>query len=493
MLSKSETLENKSDFIEIILIILLALLPLVMIFTIFYLAGPQWDLMVRSLLGKTLLNYFTHNVSARAAFIGEFTNNNLFYFEPYREPISILVFAFLSMFFNQPIMPYIILAYLAYLFVFCKLSKELKLDRLIAFTVFLNAFLAYFLFLPNGGEILCIIFVLLALFYLLRKNPVAGALLALATLSKYPAIVLLPAVLLLDSKKKILIAVALEVLVLALWSIFDYIVYSNPFYSYLESIANSNVISTGSAINAYAAFLILVYPAAITLVAFVALYVKKQKIKVRADYNTKLFASLIILALAEAAVIIPHNNPETQARYGYLLSVVLLIPAALLLNAAVRKAPKLKYYVAASAIALFICIIYAIYALGNIPTVVYYNPDSGNSIYVHAWTELNALGFGNCRFVSNAWIPMLYSGYDAYSPFIVYPDSTITPIIRQMVADRGGNYTGYVDEELRYPIIAFKYIGVKESFIVNINQSRLAYSDGNVSIYLPQNASCYTN
>jgi hypothetical protein len=486
-------LKESSNLAEIILIALLIILPLIMIFTIFYLAGPQWDLMVRSLLGKTLLNYFTHNVNPQSAFIGEFTNNLLFYFEPYREPISTIIFAFLSIFFNQTIIPYILLTYLVYILVFYRFSKELNLDMLIAFTVFLNAFLAYFLFLPNGGEVLCVIFLLVALVYLLRKNPMAGAFLAIATLSKYPAIAFLPVVLLLGSKKKIVIAIALEAIVLALWSIFDYIIYANPFYSYLASITNSNVTAGASAVNLYAILSILAYPATIAFIAFVALYIKRQKIKIQLSYNTKLFLSFIVLALIEAIVIIPHNNPETQARYGYLLSITLLIPAALLLNTATQKIPKLKYYVAASMAAVLICTIYAAYANASVFSVAYYNPDSASNIYTHAWSELNALGYGNCRFISNAWVPMLYSGYDAYSPFIVYSNSTITPIVMRLVADRGGNYPQYVDQELQYPIIAFKYLGVEESLIVNINRSRLAYSDGNVSIYLPQNVNCYNN
>ena len=485
--------DDKRKPVEILLLALLALLPFIMIYTIITFSGPQWDIMVRSLLGKTVINYFTHSVSAQNIFIGEYYNNLAFYFEPYREPVSILLFALLSLFFNSTIIPYLIIVYIIYITAFYSLSKELKINRLIAFTAFLNSYVAYFLFLPNGGEALSIIFVLVALVFLLKKRPITGAFLSLAVLSKYPAIALLPMILLLWDKKKVIKGIAYELLVLLPWAIFDQLMYGNPFYSYIESIANSGVVSSSYTINPLALLSILVYPIVIAIIAYAVLRIKKQKIKVKLNYNTKVFAAFIILAAIECIVIIPHNDPATQARYGYLLSISLLIPAAILLNRASEKMPNLKYCISVLAIILLIYIIYSAYSTGNTQKMAYYNTWSSNNIYYDAWSQLNALGYGNCRFISNAWVPMLYSRYDAYSPFIIYPSPTITPIVQNLVSSSGGNYTQYMEQEESYPIIAFKYIGVEESFIVNIDSSRLAYNNSSFSIYLPNNSTCYTD
>ncbi len=468
-------------------------LGLTIIYTIYSLAGPQWDLMVRSLLGKTILNFATSNINPRAAFIGEFQNNLLFYYEPYREPVSLLVFALLSVFFKSTILPYLVLTFLLYSITVYALSRCIGVDKLVAFTAFLNGYFIYFLFLPNGGEVFAVIFVIIGVIYLLKKSYVSGLFFAIATLSKYPAIAFLPIVLLLWDRKKVLKALALEAIVLLIFMAFDYYMYGNPVYSFTESIANSNTLSTSSSIDISALALVLVYPAIVAGIGTVALALKKQGLRLNLDFRTKVFACMILLSVVEAIVIIPHNDPETQARYGFLVMLSLLIPATIILDSAVRKVRNLRYAIAALAIVLLIFVAISSYMTGNTKTTMYYNPDNPNSIYAHAGAELTALGYGNCRFITNTWPAMLYIGYDAYSPFSIYQSPTITPVVESIAAQEGINYTSYQKEGLSEPILVFKYNGVNKSSILNINQAKLVYNDSNISIYLPDNASCYTD
>lgn len=511
--------KGKHTTLEMLLLVIIAVLPILIFITIIHLVGPQWDLTVRYLSGRTLVNFLiNHNhISAQAAFVGEFSNNLLYYFEPYREPLSTPIFALLSVIFHKSVLPYIILIYLVYLFAIYELGKELKIDRLILFAVFVNSYVIYFFFVPNGGEGLSIIFVMLGLVYLLKKKPVSGLFFGLASIAKYPSIILFPLVLLLDDRKKTMQAILLELLPVLVWGgVIDYLLYGVPFFSYFESIGASGIAAGPSAISLIAVLKVIGYPAIFAAMGIIFLLINREKLKfkLKLDYNSKVLIAFTALAGICYLIILPHNDPLTQSRYGYLFAAALLTLAALLLTYVMRKpnGQMLKYVVAIAAIAMLCYALYYTYATNNIPSVAYYNPDNPNTVYSHAWNELDSMGFGDCRFVSNAWVPMIYSGYDAYSPFILYTSGVITPIVKHILNSTGLNptnstvngliakygphnstinYTAYADEEERYPIVVFRWSGVPPSFITNLNGSTLAYADQNISIYLPKNASCY--
>lgn len=509
--------KNAHRLLDLILLVIIAILPLLIIYTIIHFVGPQWDITVRYLSGRTLINFLIHNISARAAFIGELSNNRLYYFEPYREPLSMPIFALLSLLFQKSVLPYIIVVYLAYLLAIYLLSRELKMDKLVAFSVFINSYVIYFFFVPNGGEGLSIIFVLFGLVYLLKEKPVSGLFLGMASIAKYPSIILFPLVFLIKDKKKRYQAIVLELIPVFIWGGIDYVLYGVPFYSYFESIGAAGIASGPSTISLMALVKVFAYPAIFLAIAAVFLLIKKEKLKLKRDQLSKLVIGFIVLAGICYVIILPHNDPITQARYGYLLATALLLAAALVLNHAVKlpSGQVLKYLIALAVIAALVYVLYSVYTTNHGNTaVIYYNSANNDTIYTHAGDELSNLGLGGCRFVSNAWVPMIYSGYDAYSPFILYTSNIITPIVKHILNKTGLNYTNgevngiiqtygphnlttnyttYAHEEERYPILIFKWTGVSTSFVLNLNGSRLAYDDQNVSIYLPRNSSCYKN
>jgi hypothetical protein len=487
--------------IDALLVILFVAFALLLTYVLFSLLGPDWDIMARYFNGYTLLNFIGSGVSPQQAFVGEFSNNLLYYFEPFREPLSMPIFAFLTLFFQKPIFEYLIVVLLGYIFAIYEFSKGLRVDKLIAFAGFLSFYIISVSF-ENGGEMLSLIFVLLGIMYLLKKDSRSGLFLGIAGIAKYPSLILLPTVLLLGKKEKIAKAVILELIPLLLWCLFDFIVYGNPMYSYVESILNSNVTSSVGAINASSVFVVILYPLLFVIIYFAYTLLKKGKSGLMkelsqkgllSNYAAKVFVSVIILSAVGYILILPHNDPFTQARYGYLFSTSLLIPLVAIVGKMALTDKRLKYAVAICFVGALLLSSYISYLLFSIPQVDYYNVNNGNGIYTQAYSELAGLGFGNCRFVSNAWIPMIYSGYGAYSPFIIYPSNTITPIVDKLLANEGINNLTYLTQQYEYPIIVFKYIGVQKSLIINLNQSSLAYSSQNFSVYLPQNARCYGN
>ncbi len=155
---------------------------------------------------------------------------------------------------------------------------QLKLlNKLILFSAFANSYIIYFLFVPNGGEGFSIIFVLLALVYLLRKKSVSGLFFGLAGLAKYPSLILFPLVLFLGDKKKILKAIAFEILTVLAWGAIDYFLYGIPFYSYFESAAAAGIISGPSVISILAVVQVLAYPIGFAAIGIVILVLTKIK------------------------------------------------------------------------------------------------------------------------------------------------------------------------------------------------------------------------
>lgn len=497
------TSPQKHKIIDTALLIALVVLPLLTIFTIIHFAGPQWDTSVRYLSGKTLVDFLTHNISPQIAFSGEFSNNLLYYFEPYREPLSTPIFALLyALFQKSSVFVYIVLIYFVYLLVLYKFSKELKLSKLVTFSILINSYAIYFFFIPNGGEGLSIIFVLIGLLCLLKKKPVSGLFFGIASIAKYPTIILIPLVLLLDGKRKKIEGIVLAFIPMVVWGgMIDYGLYKVPFLSYFESVGGASIVSGFSTVSLISVLEVVAFPLAVIAAITIFLLVKREKFRLKFDYTSKVLACFLVLAGLCYALILPHNDPITQARYGYLFATALLVLAAFVMDYAVKR-PKgelIKYSIVIAAIAILGCVLYMTYTTNNNPSVVYYNYNNANSIYVHAGSELGSLGYGGCRFISNVWIPMLYSGYNAYSPLTVYYGKLVVSTLAKVHNTTGTNVTNYeiesynqtVLQQLRYPIVAFKYDGVPLSFIDNLNQSSIAYNDNNISIYLPQNVTCY--
>ena len=478
--------------IDYLLILLIALLGAAVLYSLVAAFGPPWDLMARYLNGKTLFDFVRYGIAPQVAFAGEFFNNQLFYFEPYREPLSMPIFAFMDIFFSgSSVIPYLMAVYIGLLFAVYKLGKEMGIDRLILFSALINSYALYFMFFINGGEALALIFVLLALVYMMRRSPISGLMLGIASIAKYPTMILLPLVLLLNDREKVTFAVVLELVPLLLWGAFDYFIYGVPFYSYIASLNTSNVLGSASAVSIGSVAEVIAYPLIFVMTGMGMLYEARQKIRIKWDYTTKILVSAAVLSAIGYVLVLPHNDPTTQARYGFLVFATLAIPAGMLLSKISGKFMWLRYAAASLSIIALLCCIYLISSQASTPTAMYYNPLLSNTVYSHAAAALSSLGFGNCRFVSNAWVPMVYDGYDAYSPFILYTNNAISPFIANLTASEGAAMGDYQSGQDKYPIIAFKYIGVQKSFILNINQSREAYTDGNFTVYLPMNASCY--
>ncbi len=177
---------------------------LCIIFIIFWIyqhtTGFSWDFIVY----KLNLNYFLTGKG---------------YFEVGRPPLPSLLLIFGDYF-------YIIFVSLLGYFAFKKFAEKYKLN----FTSFYFAIHTPFVILTAfsiGTEYLSL--VLLTLFIVYIKKPISGFLAGLLTLTHYSNLVFLP--LLIFSKKQ---AIPLFILTIMPWLLFNYSIYQNPFYSFID-------------------------------------------------------------------------------------------------------------------------------------------------------------------------------------------------------------------------------------------------------------------
>ncbi len=492
---KVNSMAHGHDLARKALLALIILLPITVIYSYILVAGPQWDFMAHYLNGRTLYDYLTHGgVSVYAAFAGEYQNNLLYYFEPYREPLPTPMLAvFVPLGKELDVLAYITIVFAIYVFGAYRLGRELRIDALLMLTAFLNSYVIIYFFDVTSKEALSAAFVMLGLAYLLRKSPMAGLFFGLAGLSKYPALIFLPMIFLLWDAKKISYAAGLAFLVTLPWLLFNYYVWGSPLYSYLSAITISVTSKSYAFINLGAIAQVIAYPLVIAVLALLGYRCTRRKATIK-RYPLYVMAMAIVLSFIGYVWVAPHNDEFTQARYAYLFSIALLIPATYLLSEAIRGSgrwERLRNVVPALAIVslllngIGLCYFFS-YSQSH--SAYYYNGDNPDGLYAQAYSSLSLVGFGGCRAISDSWIPMVYSGYDVYSPFVTsYNPKLVSTLFK---ANSSVNITDQVLEREHYPIIVFKYPGVPESDVTGLANATLAYSTDNFSVYLPRDAVC---
>jgi uncharacterized protein YuzB (UPF0349 family) len=498
----------------------LILLPILLFLLVYFLFGPYWDIISHYLNGRTIINLVGSNVNPLHVLSGENGYSLLYYFESYRAPISYLLFASLSTVFKNPILPYFIVAYALFLFSILEFSKETKIERSILLLLFINSSVIFFWFMVNGEEILSIIFAIFGTIYLIKDRPVSGLFFALSVLGKYPALVLLPMAFMLTTRKKMISGLVLELLVMLPFLAFNYLLYGNPIATFVISFYASSSSNISAAISWDAMLNVFEYLLAFSIAALAfAKFYQKRVIKIpslsfkKLNRTERIFAVLLVLSVADFFLTALYHDAITQTRYSYLLLFSLILIASYVLTPLLKDNEKLKLLLLCFGVLAFAAACLATFYSLNNSTVYYYNPNNPNSVYSNVSSVLNGLGYGNCRVISNAWVPLLYSNTDAYSPFVSpeYYSQVVSKAYALINSTKGG-ILGHIIEEIvnntiiignqntfprydsdMYPIVEFRYIGVSPYQILNLNSSRVLYNGSDFVVLAPKNVTCYRN
>jgi hypothetical protein len=336
-----------------------------------------------------------------------------------------------------------------------------------------------------GGseEMVSLILLFVALYFLSKRNPVFGLFLGLATLGKYPTLALIPMLLLLARPKKILYGAMLFVVAVSPWLVFSQVFLHGALASYRMSFG-IELDNRGAFWYSPDAYIVLLgYPAAFLALALVLLdrkgraaiaSVKKafggRNLVKRIYDNDRLYAysilaALFVLSLGATLYIGPYWDTFTQVRYGYLLSASAGMLVAMVLNDS-KRYTRLNLPLIAAAISIALLVIsLAVYVNGENTG---YQLNANSHVFGNAANVLNSLGYGNCRVVSNDWVYMLWRNASAFSPFY-YNQAT----------------------EL-YPMLAFynKTAAANASYIQGVRGAAPVYSSGNFSVLLPLGHEC---
>jgi hypothetical protein len=495
----------------------LVLLPVLFFLAVYLVYGPYWDVVAHYFNGRTLVNLIGSNVSPLHVLSGENGYNLRYYFESYRAPAEYLLFALLSIAFENPILPYFLVAYALLLFSVLRLSEEAGMDRTLLLVLFVNASVIFFWFMVNGEEVLSIIFAIFGIIYLLKDRPVSGAFFALSVMGKYPALILLPMVLLLTTRKKMAYGVALELLALLPFLAFNYLLYGFPAATLALSLQDSAASIIPAAISWSAMLDVFGYLLAfLAIVLLFARFYRKKAVRlprfgIRKMSRTELvLAVLLALSVLDFLLTATYHDAVTQVRYSYLLLFSLILIVAYALSPTVKGDEKLKLALLFFGVLAFAAaVLAACYFAGN--SAAHYNYDNPDSIYSNASAALGRLGYGGCRAVSNAWLPLLYAGIDAYSPFASqeYYNASVSKV-SALTNSTGGSAPGSVLESIlsytldtvnqnsfprydsdTYPIVVFRYTGVSPGKILNLNSSSVLYYGPDFYILAPKNVTCY--
>jgi hypothetical protein len=458
---------SKQNFIILLALVLLVTATLFFIL-VYYISGPSWDLIEHSLNGMSLINPELYSSGAILARDVTLQGNNIYY-ETYRAPVSMVIFAIISLIARKPIFPYLVVLYIAFIAVVYKFSKDLKFDLVIAMSVLLNPYILSIMFIGNSTEILSIIFIMVSLALIIKKSPWAGFTLGIASMAKYPNLILLPAVLLLKKPEKIGKGIALELAALAPWLLFNFILTGNPLMSYIRAYQVVLSSAAPASFHYQALLSIFIYPIILAaLLCALALRNRGLGIKHSSTENEKMLAigAFLALAVVQFLFIGGHYDVFTQVRFSYFMGLMALVALLYLLNGQQQLFKNARIIAVLIGIIALVVAIYILIASKGY--IAYYNPNSNMSVYANAGAMLAKLGYGKCRIVSNSWIYMRYLGYSAYMPI------------------------GLNNTSVSYPAVIFKDVGVAAN-VYNISQSRTLYNNSNFSILLPHGYKCYTD
>ncbi len=469
-LSSANTLMPLAN--NVILLILIGL-SLVAIIATYLTQGPSWDFVAQFLNARS---YSTSQFISGAFHLSNYfiVQNNLFYIEIFRPPIESAILAVIMHFVQNPMLFYLIVLFSIFLLSIRFFGRSLNVDTLLVYGLMLNPYFIYLSFTVDSTDILSLSMVLVAIAFLYKKDPMCGAFFALAGLSKYPALIFLPMVILLEKPGKVFMAFALFLLFTIPWLAINYVYFGSPLASYTSSIditlANPSLPTSISAYPAIIALLIPVAFLAFGLLQFKLKDIKKIIMHLRQDHSYARMLSLFIPLSAICYLILSmHSIQFDQIRFADFIALSAILVSLPILQKGSEKMPTISRN-----IAIFSLLIMTIATVSNFSAYhqsgnVYgpYNINYNGSVVHMGLDKLSSMGYGGCKVFSNSWVYLVYLNANAYSPFSVNSTNSGT-----------------------YPLIIFKQIGVSPSFISNLSRYKIAYNGSYYSILLPDNASC---
>lgn len=463
---------------------ILFIVSMVSILSAYNASGVGWDFVSHYLNGRTIASGVGHSINMSSALnVGK-----NFYFDNVWEPLSPAIIAVMIFAVKSFALPVYLILLLALLFITSYITaKKLDVDPLLLSSVIVGPYMISYTVLYNGNEILASSFALLAIGFVTFKEYKSGIFAGLVGLSKYTGLTILPILLLLGKRKDIYKAVGLCILVTIPWLAINFVVFGNPFQSYILQLAESQPQSGSIGMFMSTLFSILWYPATILIIGLVwmvyAEATRKDKEGMKLiDLVKKILKRHDILVLLASSVLafagfgFSYWNAQGAIRLGFLLYLSLAALAVVVISrSSISKIVVLRNYQISEILPYLVFGISLILALNiyvswaHMSFNVLGSLGFKNNEFVSAAAALKLHNLTECSIVSNAWPYMNYYNVTTYSPY--YCNSTVE----------------------KMPILIFNNTGVSNycmGTVNNITNISEAFRYSNFSVYLPDSYVC---
>ncbi len=463
-----------SGLLQYAAMVIIFVLALVAILTMYGMGGVQWDFIAHWLSARSLVTPAFYSTLLNGNLANAILYSNSFYFETLRAPLTgVMMIPFVALGGNGAVPVYFasVLSFLLLSAIY--ISRKFEIPPLILVLLIFTPYVALFLLLLNGTEIVSMGIMLVAVALLLKNDWKSGIAIGLAGLAKYPNLIFIPLIFLLPRKERYKAFLA-AFLVSLPWLLFNTAVYHIPIFSYIISVG---AFSGGGTNNGYfpiavmlqSLWLILPELAPALLILVVAMITNsgkgaawlkcpwKRLTTLKLDYRYKVilcFLGLGVLAWLLTAI---RGSINDLPRLGYLIYGGLALLFAVSIHDLFT-----KWHVTRLVYVSYVSVLFVIMAAILItwtPYTGYVFRGSSNPTLLAAESAINGSGISKCNMVSNNWVYLIYAGYKAHFPY--YYNFTVQHYPIVYFTDLGANNTAVnfanMTKELKYPglLVAF--------------------------------------
>jgi len=329
------------------------------------------------------------------------------YFEILRPPLMPFLLGIFGKLTTWLMAEYIFIIFVSALFCFSTIhiSKSLKFNSALFYALSVTPYMLFNSTLV-GAELLSLTFLVLAVSFVIRKNPYAGIFLALAGLSRTTYFVFLPILFLNFDIKKIIKSILLFSLTILPWFLYNYFIYGNFFTSIADQYANNilfryyinlpyeliHFLQTQGLLLPFSIFGIIL-----------TLYILYKNFKPNLFWIKKYRIEFIMLFLFFHTLYFYKDIP---LKYPRFLFTIILPTAYFSYQAIIFLLKKKKNFI--PYITIFLIIFTLIFSF------IYIMPEkTDNSLYLDANQKLVELGISDCSIRSNTWIFLSYYGQES--------------------------------------------------------------------------------
>lgn len=428
---------------QIVIIGILLLTAYAILLTVYNNEGIGWDFVDNYLGARTLLNgqFYSAMHPFNVSTSHTFQNGSTIIYNDFqlitarggvyvvfaRAPLPWLFIAFAMLIYKSiSIQLYIFVLLLMMAISIFFVSKKMELNPLILAGLIFSYFVVRWTVLYNSEELLSISFLFLFIGLITEKDKLSGIGAAFAGLAKFTNLILLPMLLLLSDKKKIIFALTLFAIITLPFIAYMYLFYGYSLISYQTAfIRNIPTTPVNSGYGFVSLVQILAYPALILIIVMTLGLLNIERSKLFASINPRLSQKYAIaysfMFLSIIGFIVEYPHVGVPMRFGYMPYASIALFTALVISSIgdmkVFKEYNLNFISQFGLPLISFLILLTLYLqVSSTNYSAWLGPaHTKNPDILHAAQWIHNSSISNCAIVSNIWPFMNFYNITAYS------------------------------------------------------------------------------